>query len=334
MIAIDEQVRDTKICSLSLRVLSASVFFLLLSFPLFSQAEVRVDVLPEQDVVGEFVVGPGKIELTMRPGEERTVEVRVSNRMGMSRIFRLGTEDFIGSSDPKQTVQLLGSDRGPYSLRNFLFPEVSELVVDHATRVTIPIRVAIPDDAEPGGLYGSVLVSTESIPGETDSALGARSGAAIVSRIGVLFFVRIAGAVEESGELTSFATKDHQLWYTHGPIPLEIAYTNNGSVHLNPYGRLYITNIAGQMIGEQIIDPWFVMPGSTRIREVGWNRSMLFGRYTAHLELNRGYGDIVDEVSYSFWVIPIKAVALLLLGLCILFFILRFLATRIEIRVK
>ncbi len=286
------------------------------------------------DVFYDFVVGPGKTELTMRPGEERLVHIRVSNRMGDDRIFRLGFEDFTGSDDPQRAVQLLGSERGPYSLRDFVFPAANELIIEHGKRAVIPVRVVIPEDAEPGGRYGSVLISTDSLPDTDVSESGAQGGAVIVSRIGVLFFVRIAGEVHESGALQAFGTNENRSLYNSGPIPLEIFYENDGSIHLNPYGRIQITNIAGQVIGESEIDPWFVMPGTIRVREITWDRPFLFGRYTAHLEMNRGYGDLVDERSVSFWVIPLKMVLLILGGLFVLIFIIRFLATRIEIKVK
>jgi hypothetical protein len=35
---------------------------------------------------------------------------------------------------------------------------------------------------------------------------------------------------------------------------------------------------------------------------------MLFGRYTATAYINRGYDNIVDEVSVSFWVLPWKVI--------------------------
>jgi hypothetical protein len=316
---------------------TTAAFCILAIFALSSTpalAEVRYEDLGALSVRSDFVVGPGKVELTMQPGEERVVELRVTNRFGIDRLFRVGFEDFTGSSDPNQAVILLGSERGPYSLRQFVFPATNELIVEHGSRAVIPVRIVIPEDAEPGGLYGSVLISTETLPDPNDPAVGARPGSAVISRIGVLFFVRVAGAVHEEGQVASFATAENKRWYAQGPIPLEIHYENTGSVHLNPYGRISITNIAGQMIGEQEIDPWFVMPDTTRIRGIEWDRPLLFGRYTAHLEMNRGYRDIVDERTFVFWVIPLKLVGLLLLGLFVLFFIMRFFVTRLEIRVK
>ncbi len=61
------------------------------------------------------------------------------------------------------------------------------------------------------------------------------------------------------------------------------------------------------------LEPWFVLPKSLRSRDISWNRDMLFGRYTATVAINRGYDDVVDEYSVSFWVLPWKVLSVVFL---------------------
>ena len=299
-----------------------------------SSSQVRFEDLPGPEAYGDFVVGPGKIELVMQPGEERTVDIRVSNRMGEKRAFSVQVEDFGGSQDVKQPVILYGAQRGPYSLRDYIFPVAREIEIEHAKRAVIPVKVAIPQDAEPGGKYGSVLISVASKPDEDAPTEGAVTGAAIISRVGVLFFVRVTGDVKEEAQLTDFRTKGEKTFFQKGPIPFEIYFENTGNVHVNPSGVIQVKNMAGQVVGEQEMEPWFTLPGSKRVREISWDRPLLIGKYTALLFLNRGYDDLTDTREVSFWVVPFALIAWVLAGLLIFFFVLRFFLTKVEIKIK
>jgi hypothetical protein len=58
------------------------------------------------------------------------------------------------------------------------------------------------------------------------------------------------------------------------------------------------------------------------MREIDMTEPLTPGYYTAHLELNRGYEDIIDERKVSFWVLPNKEQTfiglILLIGLLLL----------------
>ena len=114
-------------------------------------------------IVGDFVVGPGKIDIELKPGESKVVEMMVTNRTGERRTFNLTTEDTAGSTDVNRPIVLLGSERGPYSLRDYLHVPDTHFELEHNERARIPVTITIPPDAEPGGLYGTMLVDTIAI---------------------------------------------------------------------------------------------------------------------------------------------------------------------------
>jgi len=294
---------------------------------------IPVDNLGDE-VVGDFVVGPGKIELILEPGESKTVELLVSNRMGDLREFNFEIEDAIGSDNPDRPVVLLGDDRGPYTVRDYIDLPSDSFLLPHGKRARVPVTVRVPEDAEPGGHYGSVLVTTLSREAEAGDTAGAVPQSAIVSRIGTLFFVTIPGEVDRSGKLEEFRTIPEKKWYQSGPIRFELLYRNTGSVHVNPYGEITITNMFGEEVGYVELDPWFALPGSLRFREVTWNREFLFGKYTAVAEINRGYENIVDTQEYTLWVIPLSYIGGAFLVLFIVFFLLRTLFRNFEFRRK
>ncbi len=292
------------------------------------------EALVGDKVFDDFVLGPGKVELQLKPGETKTVNISVANRMAEAKRFLIDVEDIAGSDNPEQSVVLLGEDRGPYTLKDYISVPQTEFELGPNLRAIIPVTIHIPVDAEAGGFYGSVLVRTvtREATGGSDTAAAPRS--AIISRIGSLFFVTVPGDLNEEGQLKDFSTTNNKLWYEKGPVDFQILYQNTGSIHLNPYGELRIKNMLGEEVGFVELQPWFSLPQSLRSREVSWNRDLMFGRYTATLKLNRGYGDIIDESQISFWVIPWKLVSLAFAALVLLLWLLRNFFKKFEFKRK
>ena len=282
--------------------------------------------------VGDFVVGPGRVEVTVKPGETVVKNILVTNRVSNGRTFELGVEDMSGSVDPTQSVVLLGDQKGPYTLKDNLSFASKKFVLDLGQRAIIPVSITMPPNAEPGGYYGSVLVSTIESNDVTTGDITAHSP--IISRIGTLFFITVPGETKVSGTITEFSTKNNQWWFEKGPVDMTMVYENTGSVHLNPYGEIRVSNMLGEEVGFQEIDPWFILPKSLRLREVSWDRGMLFGRYTITAKINRGYDNIIDEKSIHIWVLPWKVLLAIFGTLFALIAIVRFFLSRFEFKRK
>ncbi len=304
--------------------------------PSLSQEEkdvaYHIEQLEDDQIRGDFVVGPGKVDVILNPGESKVVNLVVTNRMGEEKVFTFEVEDIKAGTDSEQPVVLLGDSRGPYTLKDYIHIPEMEFTLGHNQRATIPVTISLPPDAEPGGRYGSVLVSVVSKEGDLDDENGSTPSSAIVSRIGTLFFVTIPGSTDLEGKVVSFDTINQKHIFTDSPINFGITFENTGSVHLNPYGELHITNMFGSEVGFIEIDPWFTLPQSLRTREISWNRKPLLGRYTASVKINRGYDNIIDEASIAFWVIPIKPLIFIFIGLFFFFLLIRFIASRFEIK--
>ncbi len=270
--------------------------------------------------VGDFVVGPGRAVIEIKPGETVVQEIAVTNRISDKRTFRLEVEDITGSADGSSAVSLTGAERGPYSIRDYItFPE-DEFELALGERARIPVTITVPPDAEPGGFYGSVLVSTvrKSVVNEQGIP-----GSPLIPRIGSLFFITVDGDIAREGRAVSIGPLDSKLWFETGPIDLGILFENTGSIHLDPEATVSISNMLGEEVGYVELEPWFVLPSSLRVRELSWDREFLLGRYTVTAEVNRGYDGIIDTVSVSFWVLPWKMVGGMFLILFIVIFSLR-----------
>ena len=288
----------------------------------------------DNEVYSDFVVGPGRFALELAPGESRTVEVTISNRMGVPKRFSVETEDAAGSSDPAKSLVLLGEDTGPYTIKDYISVPNEQFDLEHSYRARVPVTISLPADAPPGGRYGSLLVSVVSDSTERENNGGASAGSVVVSRIGVLFFISNPGDTTPSSELKNFESIGGQKFYTESPITFGITHENTGDVHTTPYGEIRITNMLDDEVGFVKLDPWFILPQSLRTREISWDRELLIGRYTATAYINRGYDDIIDEASYVFWVLPWKIVLAVFSSIFLFFLAIRFVASRFEFKRK
>jgi hypothetical protein len=289
---------------------------------------------PSDVIPNDFVVGPGKTELIINPGESKTTEIVVTNRTGELREFNFEIEDTAGSNNLETPIVLLGSDRGPYTLKDYIKLPKMSIDLENNQRARIPVTITVPADAEAGGRYGSVLVTTVSKDAVKGTPGGTAPASAIISRLATLFFVTVPGDTEVAGELKSVSTVGDKKVFSEGPIGLQILYENTGDLHLSPYGELRIYNFIGEEVGYVELDPWFAMPQSLRAREIEWNRELLVGRYTVTADVNRGYDDIVDTASVTFWVLPWKLVIGCFAVLFGLFFVIRFFARNFEFKRK
>lgn len=300
-----------------------------------SAAPYSVEILPDKSVFNDFVVGPGKYEARLKPGESKVVNIIVTNRLGKDKTFQIQTEDFKGTRDLDRPVRLLDGERGPYSLKDYLRIASTTFMIGNAERVTIPVLISIPTDAQPGGLYGSIVIGTVTSAAEQTPKGGSSAGISpVITRIGSLFFIRVEGDVKEDLQFKEFSLRNHKNILSSGPIDFQLLYENNGTVHENPYGIIRVKNLFNTEIIKIEVEPWFILPDSLREREVSWNAPFLFGRYVATAEINRGYKNIIDTREIVFWVIPWKVIALVFIGIMLIVFVFRWLASKISITVK
>lgn len=326
----------------SIRLVLAALLFTI--SPLLTQAQDRVEAKDEVDSswyeienisgrkdVGDFVVGPGRSEIEVQPGQSVTQYITVTNRISDNREFRLEVEDIAGTQNGSAAVRVLNEgEQSPYSIRDYITFAEDTFTLDLGERAKIPVTIDIPASAEPGGYYGSVLVSTVRSGQSPDGA----SRNPIIARVGSYFFVTVPGERLQSGSFFDLSVLPTQWWYESGPITLALVYENSGSVHVNPYGELRIYNTFGSEVGYQEIDPWFVLPTSIRSREVEWSREFLFGRYVAEASINRGYDDIIDTQSVAFWVLPWRFLAIVALSTFLIGFLIRLFFSSFELSRK
>ncbi len=300
------------------------IVFAFCFLPLGAEA-YQVENLSNKDVSGDFTLGPVKIEIKLNPGEEATEDLIITNRTGHTLYFKIGKEDFEGSEDMEKVTVFLGEEKGRFSLKDWLEPELEEFSLEHGQRMHLGVNIKIPQNAEPGGYYGAVFAASQPGPDEEGQIK-------VISQVGSLFFIKVNGEVKEEGYLEEFKADKH--YYQKAPINFELISRNTGSIHLVPYGIIEIRNILGRKISEIQLDPWFVMPDSPRLRKVNWDHEFLLGMYKATAKINRGYGNIVDEKTIMFFVVPWKMIVGLLAIVILIIIFCRWVLHKFEFRIS
>lgn len=250
-----------------------------------SAADIIIEPFSDIPIRNDFLLEPAKFEIFLSPGESTLKNVYVTNRLGRAMSFTVSSEDFTGLDNTHEGAVLTGktSSRGVVTI-----PKESFLLL-HGERAKIPVTISIPKNQKPGEVFIAMVISSGSSGAEK------QTGTHIVGRAGALFFIRINGTVTSKGQLKGFHF--HQKTF-------ELLFQNDGDVHLNPYGVIEIRNMFNTTIATIPIDPWFVMPGFSRIREIALVRGLWGGRYTAVAMLNRGYENQIDTALLNFWIMP------------------------------
>mgnify|MGYP001570898713 FL=1 len=215
----------------------------------------------------DFIVEPVRTELFLDIGESTEKQISIANRSKDTVRFILGTEDFIGTDIKEEPVRLLGQDISAYSLKNFIIPEISEFNLGPEEMITLSVKISVPENASPQGYYGALIVSNQ---GKVNN-LEEKNRASVTSRIGSLFLLKIKGKSIEQGKLDDFKIiGPKKLFYNKRPDGFEIAFKNKGNVHLTPTGEIKIRNIWMQTADTLSIKDYFVLPNSTRYKEIKW----------------------------------------------------------------
>ena len=197
----------------------------------------------------------------------------------------------------------------------------------HGERARIPVTISIPEGAEAGGRYASILISTLIPLDKSLTDQGTQGGVPLITQSGTLVFVTIPGEIKHEGRLKDFLLAGEQMvFFAPEDVFFDLIFENTGLIHLRPYGTITVKNILGQEVKKIELDPWFVMPHAQRLRQVGLmveaESKFMFGFYRADAEIFRGYDDLADQLTLNFIVLPWK---ILLIALLILFFLTFFL---------
>ncbi len=247
-----------------------------------------------------FGVSPTKIEMLVKPGQTKTREVKILNNLGRVATFQLSLESFTAGKDGRGVVVL--PDESDL-IRQYLSISTSELTLASGESAIVPVTLTVPAGRGPASIFAVLTVEA--------NVLGQPTGAArIQSRLGTLLFINIDTNARPAGSLKSFGLLGDVINFkTDTSRSVYISYENSGNTYVNPYGYVQAFYLGFIPVKKIAVNPWFVLPGSTRTTEVALP-ALPYGPYRLVLQQNRGYENIIDKEQTIGFLLPSRLVTL------------------------
>lgn len=279
--------------------------------------------------VNALTISPARLEIKGDPGEVVTGEIILINDQKDSQTFYSSNENFEAQGETG-TPTFVASKEGLSS-----WIQLQDTVtLQSGEQKKIPFSVHIPKDADAGGHFAAIFLST--VPPtlhEGQVSVGAK--------IGVLVLLKVSGVIKEGGGVLDFKTTGDSSFFTTLPVSFSYRFQNSGNDRVSPFGTVSINNTLG--IETENIDAntvkGNVLPQSTRRFDVLWGennkvikpsffesvslqaKQFAFGFYTAHLHLSYGTNGVADS-SKTIFVFPWQLLLIVLIALIIVGFVL------------
>ncbi|MBI2050180.1 MAG: hypothetical protein HYT31_00040 [Parcubacteria group bacterium] len=233
-------------------------------------------VLPA--VAANITVSPPKFEFSVDKGGRVNGAITITNGDAEPLVLIPSIADFTAQGEAGKPAFVEGDDASAFSLSSWIALPVEAITVPPSGQLEIPFSVAVPENAEAGGHFGTIFFSP----------VTEQSGTiAVQQKVGVLLLVRVAGEVREAGEVTIFKAfpagteaeavsqaKPRSI-FSEFPVSIAVRFTNTGNVHLKPSGTITLSNMFGTelvRVGEEITQtPSGAITGSTLVHYVPVN---------------------------------------------------------------
>lgn len=253
-------------------------------------------------------VSPLRTDVSMDPGETKTVKITVSNPTGSAVSVRPAQNDFVADGEDGTPALILEeAEYAPsHSLKRFLQP-LESFTLEGGESKTIEATIAVPENAEPGGYFGAVRF----MPTSPDGGGQVNLSASVAS----LILLRVNGDAPEKLSLTDFTVQQNgrsATFFTTGDnMSVSVRFKNDGDVQAGPFGNLSVSrsdDIVYQTEFNNKDQRDMVLPDSARRWNVPVQAVSGFGKYTVSAVFTYGSNNQTIETTKSFWVIPVPII--------------------------
>ncbi len=303
-------------------------------------AGVAVSVRPVHAVeTSRLIISPVTFELSANPGETITNQIKITNMSDGDLQLQTSVENIAGTDDQGQ-VTLTDKDTG-YALSSWIKTDTSIFKVAAKETKLLPFSIVVPQNAEPGGHFGTLLVGTKA------AAIEGQTGVGFGQKVGSLLLLRVSGEAKEAAAVTKFDARQYtgkwderksadgqttylvptsdvastpaQKYMSQGPIAFNMNWHSAGNVHVKPVGYVTVYNIFHNKVAELPIEPKNIFPGNDRQVTVIWPQAKLWGvYYSATASAVYGSDNTVLQAQTAFWAFPLWAAIVILVVLVLI----------------
>lgn len=258
-----------------------------------------------------ITVHPTNLDINLTPGSPQKGTIFLRNHTKQTIAIKTVLRNFTAQGE-QGSVQITSAEDTPFSLASWIKVTPEKVDVSPNQEVAFTYTVTAPENAEPGGHFGSIIFAT--IPSSTVTG---SAGSTVSQEIATLFLARIPGIVDERSTILSF--EPQKKFYEFGPVTFDLRVKDEGGVHIRPAGVVTIKSMWGakNIVGFEGLN---VLPGAIRKMPVVFNSTWLVGKYSADLALTYGSKNTQLYASTEFFAFPWKLGIAVLVILFILFF--------------
>lgn len=257
---------------------------------------------------------PPRLEVTVKPGEHITKEIKVRNESNTDRIINTDVVDFIVTDNKGTPVRIskLEEKNNRWATSDWI-QVGKQLKLKAGETKSLMVTIIVPENATPGGHYAMILhnPNNEAVLSESGSS------SSIETNVGTLVYVTVSGAIKQNAKVNYFTAPFFQ---EYGPIPFQSQIANLSDIHIKPIGQIKITNMLGLKTAEINFNEKDanIFPYTSRNFENLLDKKFLFGRYKAQLKLTYGTAGGALLKTLAFWVIPWKLIVMLIAAITII----------------
>jgi hypothetical protein len=255
--------------------------------------------------VNTLKISPVRTDISVKPGETKTIVMKVTNLTKAPMVVRSIENDFV-AGDERGTPALI-LDENTYapthSLKRYMAP-IANVTIPAGAIQSITLTIKVPANAQAGGYYGGVRFA----PNPTDGSTSVNLNASAAS----LVLLTVPGDLVEQLNITDFNIQQQGNTVTgfiQSPDKLSLAvrFENKGNVQAAPFGQVYVKQ------GNKVIytsdfnqkNPHdMVLPDSARRWDVPLDKLGTFGQYTIGATFTYGTSNKSIDVSKTIWIIP------------------------------
>lgn len=255
--------------------------------------------------------------LMLKPGEKKQVTIRVNNSSSETVKVRSSKEDFIVDEDGETPIPVTSEEAdNRWSLASWITISPSAHTIKPQQSAQIEVLIEVPENALPGGHY-AMITHQPDLSGidNQENNITSSQISGINQRVGTLLYVIVEGEINQQAYITKFTVPE---FLEFGPVPFSFTLENASDIHIRPQIAVEIRNFFGAKVATVQPETKNVFPLTSRGFEGQWNRIWGFGRYTAEAIVSYGTGGQVVSAKSYFWLIPIKLVIAIIVGILLL----------------
>jgi len=256
-----------------------------------------------------FAIGvkPVRTELNLAPGESKEVTLLVINKDDKEIQAIPEVEVFLRNDEKGFPIPAELAEDDIQNIRSWIDIPMDPISINPKGTKEIAFKITVPEGAEPGGKYATVVYSPVANKDEGDVK--------VVTRVASLILVNVKGEIVLSGNINSLAAP--KKIRSDNPFVFTSSFKNTGNTHVKPQGWIEIKDkktgvnlkaiakYSDPKTGKNIISDKMpvnlhggnVLPGSDRIFTSEWIENIEAGDYVVTLYLK--YADEKPEIKES-----------------------------------